>query len=52
MARILCPLCVTGLYAAFGMLATCSFLTSVMVVVLVILALSFRRLVPYRHATS
>ncbi|XP_046453598.1 major facilitator superfamily domain-containing protein 8-like isoform X1 [Daphnia pulex] len=51
-ARILCPLCVTSLYAAFGMLATCGFLTSVMVVVLVIFALSFRRLVPYRHAHS
>lgn len=50
-ARILCPLCVTSLYAAWGMLATCAFMTTVMSIVLVIFATSYGRLVPYRHAT-
>lgn len=48
-ARVLCPICVTNIYSAYGPMATFSFMTGVMIIVLMLLLICYRRLVPYRY---
>lgn len=48
-ARVLCPICVTNLYAAFGTWAAFGFMTGVMIVVLIIFFIFYRKLVPYKY---
>lgn len=48
-ARVLCPICVTNIYSVYGPTATFAFMTGVMVLVLMLLLISYRRLVPYKY---
>ncbi|EFX78855.1 hypothetical protein DAPPUDRAFT_53149 [Daphnia pulex] len=48
-ARVLCPICVTNIYSAFGPLAAFAFMTGIMVLVLMLLLIYYRHLVPYRY---
>ena len=49
LARILCPLCVTGIYSTAGTWATFGFMTGLMVVIIGIVVIFFKKLVPYRY---
>ncbi|XP_057380716.1 major facilitator superfamily domain-containing protein 8-like [Daphnia carinata] len=48
-ARVLCPICVTNIYSAYGPMATFAFMTGVMIIVLMLLLINYRHLVPYRY---
>lgn len=48
-ARVLCPICVTNIYATLGTWATFGFMTGVMVVILIIFVAFYSRLIPYQY---
>ena len=49
LARVLCPICVTGIYSAFGTSATFGFMIGLMVIVIILTLSFYRRLVPYNY---
>lgn len=51
LARVLCPICVTGIYSAFGTWTTFGFVAGIMVLILILVVASYRRLVPYSYNT-
>lgn len=52
LARILCPLCVTSIYAKTGTWATFGFMTGLMGLILAMFFIFFRKLVPYQYEDS
>lgn len=52
LARVLCPICVTNLYSAYGTWYAFGFMTIVMAVVLIIFFIFYKRLVPYKYDDS
>ena len=48
-ARVLCPICVTNIYATLGTWATFGFMTGVMVIILIIFVAFYSRLIPYQY---
>ena len=51
-ARVLCPLCVTNIYATLGTWAAFGFMTGVMVIILTIFVIFYNRLIPYQYDDS
>lgn len=48
-ARVLCPICVTNLYSAYGTWAAFGFMTGVMSLILISMIVFYKRLVPYTY---
>jgi len=48
-ARVLCPICVTNIYATLGTWATFGFMTGVMVIILILFVVFYSRLIPYQY---
>ena len=51
LARTLCPICVSTIYASYGTWATFGFMACVMTCILVMTLTFHRRLVPYKYET-